>query len=298
MDIVSGIVTYEPDLERLDQNLSAVARQVEAVVVFDNGSSNRAAVRDLVSKYPNAELMESPNNVGIARALNRIFARAKELEAAWVLTLDQDSVVPPGMVGELQDVANTHPTAALISPYIVDRNKLSADEYRTLALPRIERFNQAARKGAITSGALTNLAAVQAVGGFDDRLFIDYVDYDLNQKLMLAGFEILRANHTHLYHEVGKAEKTWLRVPRRDISGNWHLERFYSFGHSPTRCYYKARNRILFSKKYGRAIGVTNEGAWQIPQQVALTLIFESQRAEKLRAFHRGVRDGMRMRTD
>jgi hypothetical protein len=54
----------------------------------------------------------------------------------------------------------------------------------------------------------------------------------------------------------------------------------------------------MFSRKYGRKLGLTHEGVWQLPQQIALTVLFEDQRGAKLRAFLKGIRDGMRERID
>ena len=41
----AGIVTYNPDLERLRANLNNTVSQVDAVFVFDNGSENVADIR-------------------------------------------------------------------------------------------------------------------------------------------------------------------------------------------------------------------------------------------------------------
>lgn len=289
----AGIVTYEPEIERLAQNVVAVASQVRQVIIYDNGSSNVSEIAELARHHANVELMQSSTNDGIAFALNRLSTRAVEIGAKWLVTLDQDSVSAPGMVEEMRAVARDG--IPVVTPYIVDRNKLSVDDYRQMKLPRVEFYRHAAWRGAITSGALVSLDVWAEVGGYDDRFFIDYVDYDFNQCVLLAGHRIARANGTYLLHEVGKAEKTWLFVPRRDLAGRWRLERFYAFGHSANRCYYKARNRVLFTRKYGRRIGFTHEGIWQIPQQVALTVMFEPDRGAKFRAFCRGVRDGLRM---
>ncbi len=290
---LAAVVTFNPDLDRLRQNLTAIAGQVEAVLVFDNGSGNAEAVELLGREFANLIVHRSPDNVGIAEALNQVAAQARDHGFCWLLTLDQDSVAAEGMVRELLDVADA--STAMVTPYIVDRNKMTVPEYHRLCLPRVEYYTQAARRGAITSGCLTSLRVLFEVGCFDAGFFIDYVDYDLNQRVLLAGHRIARANHTFLLHEVGRAERTWLRVPRKGLDGRWRLERFYSFGHSAFRCYFKARNRVLFTRKYGRRIGVTHEGIWQIPQQIALTLLFETDRRPKLAAFVRGIRDGVRM---
>lgn len=75
----AGIVTYNPDLERLRANLNNTASQVDAVFVFDNGSENVADIRSLAdSEYTTLRVEADPNNRGIAFALNRLLDAAKE----------------------------------------------------------------------------------------------------------------------------------------------------------------------------------------------------------------------------
>jgi rhamnosyltransferase len=242
---------------------------------------------------PNISVIRGRTNVGIAAALNRLAEVTVSGGASTLLTLDQDSVSASDMVSTL--AAEMGPRVGMVTPFIVDRNKLTLEEFELLRLPRIEQYRQPARRGAITSGALLNLDAWKQVGGFDELFFIDYVDYDFNQRVLEAGYIIYRANRTALLHEVGLATPTWLWTPRKDLAGRWRIERFFAFGHSPTRCYYKARNRIIFTRKHGRNLGLSHEGVWQIPQQVFLTLAFESQRGAKLKSFAQGVRDGCRV---
>lgn len=290
---VAGIVTYNPDLERLAANLASVTSQVSRTLIFDNGSANLREIEELICRMDCVDLEAHPTNAGIAFALNRLAEKARTLAAQWILLLDQDSVAAPRMLAELK--AAIDGDTAVVTPFIVDRNKMSVPEYHNLTLPPVQYFRRAAGKGAITSGSLVNLNALAEVGGFDEQLFIDYVDYDFNQRILLAGHRIARVNSTYLLHEVGKAHPTWLYLPRKTLDGGWAVERFYSFGHSAERCYYKARNRVLFTRKFWGRIGLTNEGAVQIPQQIFLTLLFERDRLRKLHAFFRGTLDGLRM---
>jgi rhamnosyltransferase len=291
--VVAGVVTFNPEIELLAANLRAISPQVSSVLVFDNASTNVNDVRDVVGRVENAELIESMQNVGIAAALNNIRIAAGDRGCLWLVTLDQDSVCAPNMVATLSERADR--LTPLLTPYIVDRNKITLQQYRRLELPSVQYYRRAASKGAISSGALVNLQTLDEVGGFDERFFIDYVDYDLNMRLLRAGYRIARVNKTYLLHQVGDARKTWLKTPRKSLDGEWYWETFYSFGHSPTRCYYKARNRILYSRKHWRSIGFANEGIAQIPQQILLTMIFERGRVPKFRAFVRGISDGIRL---
>ncbi|QVI27575.1 glycosyltransferase [Mycolicibacterium neoaurum] len=291
-DCVAGIVTFNPDISVLKENLLSVAPQVRIVFLFDNGSDNVGEVRQVVEEFDKARLMESNANLGVATALNRICTAALEAKATWLVTLDQDSVCAPDMVGVLLRQADE--STPLVTPFIIDRNKLTLDSYLSMTMPTVQYYRRAASKGAITSGCLLKLHVWQSMGGFDDLFFIDYVDYDFNMRLMRNGYRIARANQTYLLHEVGAARKTWLRTPRKSLDGEWHWETFYSFGHSPTRCFYKARNRVLYTRKHWRHIKFSNEGVLQIPQQVFLTMVFERDRLTKLRAFISGFRDGLR----
>ncbi|WP_157884740.1 MULTISPECIES: glycosyltransferase [Mycobacteriaceae] len=294
--VLAGIVTFNPDIERLRENVQAVSVQVEKIIIFDNASANVDDVCDVAREFGNADVIRSPRNIGIAAALNGIVDTASAHGCSWVLTLDQDSVCAADMVEKLR--ANADQSRPLVTPYIIDRNKMKLDEYLKLDLPPFQLFRRAASKGAITSGALVNTRVFDEVGSFDEKFFIDLVDYDFNMRLLQAGYPIVRVNGTYLVHEHGEARRTWLVTPRKSLDGRWYLERFYSFNHTSMRCYYKARNRVLYSKKYWRVIGLSNEGIAQIPQVIALTLLFEGDRMSKLRAFVRGIVDGIRTPVD
>lgn len=291
--ICAGIVSYNPSLDRILENVRAIAPQVSCTYVFDNGSANVDELRRALSAEEGVITIEHAENMGVAFALNRICERARLDGYTHVVTLDQDSVSTPGMVAELSVYAA--PEVGIVSPQIVDRNKEEVDSWRGFLDHKVVDVREAARKGVITSGCLTNLEAFGFVGGFDESFFIDYVDYDFNKRLLLEGYRIIRTGNTALIHECGSFESTWLWTPRKGQDGKWRMERFYSFGHSAFRCYYKARNRILYSKKYGPSGHIEGfEGARQIPAQILLTLLFEKGRRGKLSRFIDGIRDGRR----
>ncbi len=292
--VFAGIVTYEPDLARLASNLQRIAPQVARVLLFDNGSTTATQICQVANSIQGVEVHLSADNLGIATALNRLCGLAAQSGASHLVTLDQDSEASDGMVANLVEVSS--PKVPIVTPFIVDRNKMTVADFLALELPPFQDYRDPARKGAITSGSLIDLEVIQAVGGFSDEFFIDYVDYELNARVMASGYRIVRNNRTYLLHEVGRARPTWLWVPRKSIDGRWMFERFYSFGHAPSRCYYKARNRVLYTRRHWKSTILKNEGIWQIPQQLLLTLLFENQRPAKALAFARGTIDGVMFR--
>ncbi|HJG30340.1 MAG TPA: glycosyltransferase [Collinsella ihuae] len=289
--ISASIVTFNPDIDRLKENLDAISPQVHAVYLVDNGSKNADEIALLVKGYENAALIKLDENRGLAAAMNVASRQAVRDGSRSMLYLDQDSVSAPGMVRVLARYQG--PGIAIVAPQIVDRNKEGASDPAACLDRKTYKVASAARKGIITSGALVDLRAFFLVGGYDERFFIDYVDYDLNKRLLLEGFSLIRTGETYLLHECGKAVPTFLIVPRRGQDGRWCLERFCTFGHEAFRCYYKARNRVLFTKKYRLCGGNKGfEGTRQIAVQIILTLLFESDKRAKLKQFMRGIRDG------
>lgn len=86
--ITAGIVTFNPDLDRLKENVNAILPQVDRVIIFDNGSENRESIE---REYQDrAAIIKSEKNVGIAAALNGLMKKSVELGASWMLSLDQD----------------------------------------------------------------------------------------------------------------------------------------------------------------------------------------------------------------
>ena len=70
--LYAGIVSYNPDIKRLKENIIAIQNQVPKVVIFDNGSVNVQLIQEVILKFRNVELVKSKKNIGIAAALNRL----------------------------------------------------------------------------------------------------------------------------------------------------------------------------------------------------------------------------------
>lgn len=287
----AGVVTFNPQIERLRDNLDAITPQVDAVFIFDNGSANVADVRTLAAAYDGAVHVQGADaNLGIAAGLNAVLHWATDRSYDAVLLLDQDSVSTPGMVDALGRLLTGD--VALVCPFILDRNRMSEEEYRSQRLQSVERLASGASHGAITSGSLVDVRAALSVGGFDDALFIDYVDFDFNERLLLNGYVILKDNDVYLIHEKGKSGRTPFKVPRRRSDGKIVWTPLFTLGYGPMRCYYQARNRVVYWRKYHRWTKL--EGLVELPPLIVLSM-FEPHRLAKLKAYCRGIRDGVRM---
>jgi rhamnosyltransferase len=292
-DVCAGIVLYNPDPDRLLENIGAVLPQVGRVILVDNGSNEIDRIRALVGdRYPGGvDWTFNGENKGIAFALNQIVSEAARLGFFWALTLDQDSICGQGLVRLLRAAARTDPSIAMVSPYIVDVNLISLESYKDMELPEMEDVSL-----CITSGCLTCAGAVQKCGGFDNELFIDQVDHEMCIRLRRAGYRVVRANRAYILHEVGKSRELYLLPSLARLTGNqWLARPKYISNHTPIRVYYQTRNLFYLLRAYPDCMGAPNRTYWAgYCRGVALKLLREPQKLKKLAAFIRGVWDGQK----
>ena len=167
----AGIVLYNPEKERLKENLDAVCEQVEKVYCYNNGLQKADEINALLSAYKNLRVIGTGKNVGIAAALNELVKEAAKEDIEWILTLDQDSVVCNGMVTALASIKNEK-NVAIICPVIEDVRR--KNEAPAVVKNMVEDVNF-----CITSGSFMNVKKALEVGGFDEKLFIGLVDDEI-----------------------------------------------------------------------------------------------------------------------
>lgn len=240
----AGIVLYNPETDRLKENIIAIENQVDSIIIVDNNSLDSASILSSYSESEKFLIIRNKNNVGIAAALNQICDESLKLGFEWVLLLDQDSICSPSIVDSYSKYM-TNESVALLTPYIIDINKLTIEEYLKLNLPEISEA-----EWAITSGSAIRLSTWRKVGGFDERLFIDGVDIDYSIRLKINGYKQLRINREYLLQEVGHAEPTCIRRIHKDNAGSITIKRYYRSNHSLLRQYYMTRNGIIIARKY------------------------------------------------
>lgn len=226
--ILAGIVIYNPDLDKLHQNLSAIFPQVDRMIVVDNGSLNFNQAKSLLP--PETIVVHNERNLGIATALNQILQYALDYDFDWALTLDQDSVVADNMISVYRKVAASNQHLGVICCRYRDRNFAAPDDRLT---------RNCYVYSCITSASLVNVKAWQEIGGFDDYMFIDSVDHDFNHRLWKAGWGVFKTIDTELLHELGKSLKT--------MSFFGHKYKIYN--HSSLRYYYISRNGVYETRK-------------------------------------------------
>lgn len=286
--IAAGIVTFNPDISRLKENVEAIYTQVEQTFLVDNGSENIAEIEDTFAQYSGLTILKNSNNEGIAKALNQMVEQAVHCGMEWTLTLDQDSIAPANMIEGFLPYMEQQETAMLV-PVIRDRVR----EIMDMAEEAKEPYTYV--EMAITSGTLMKNDVWKQVQGFDEKLFIDYVDFDYCMKVKIAGYQIVRINDVILLHELGNATEikciTWLG---NLLKSKKLLAMRYTSNHSPIRLYYVTRNQLYYIRKYEAYLD-KKRAKRGIILGIIMKLIFEGNRVKKARAICKGIKDSKKL---
>ena len=272
--IYAGVVSFNPDVKRLKQNIEAIASQVDCVVVFENGSDQQ---RDIIKTIKGVLFLQAGKNLGMAGALNRLLNWGKQNGYEWMISLDQDSVCPNDYVEKMFPFLSAAEKAGIVGPVIIDRHigivghnpKNSWAEVRT----------------CITSGSFNNVEAWTEVGGYDESMFIDSVDFEYCYRLRKNGYKVIQVRDVHLQHELGNSQKRRFLLWKVEVNG-----------HTVFRKYYIARNNVYYPLKHRLWLHFIRGNLRNI-RLLVLTVLYEDEKGEKCRAIRKGWIDGIRINT-
>lgn len=295
MKIAAGIVVYNPDNNiRFRTCLEGILKQVEKVYLFDNSPES------ITDKIPERVVyMTEHRNLGISYALNRIMDAAKRDGFQWVLTMDQDSIVPEGLVDGYMKTIESTINIGIVCPQVIDGRR-SYMEIKEEPKQEIVDF-------CITSASCTSIKAWEKVGKFDDWLFIDLVDNDFCKRLVVSGYKIVKLNDKILNQEFGKIipkkeriQKFWIGMSK--LLNNQNIAKFsYRKFVSPMRIYYTCRNIIYVNKKLNNYGPVAYRDNYNCNSYIGFVISFilpsvlrAQDKFAVLKAAIKGTRDGKR----
>lgn len=275
--IYAGIVLYNPDILRLTDNINAIYPQVDGLIIVDNNSENLMDIKNLLKEFKNVILITNNDNLGIAKALNQIMEVGLNNHVDWILTLDQDSVVSKSLIYYYRKYIDL-PNVGMMTCLLKDRNaKGIADKFKD-ANDDYEEVEK-----CITSACLTNVAAWDHCGRFDEKMFIDYVDYDLCMTFRENGYRIIRVNQASVLHELGQS---------KDV--RFFTRKYVVSNHSSKRKYFFIRNRLYYNKKHSKILNLKEEYKGMFVY-IMLTLLYEPNKFSNFKAMVRGALDSRKM---
>lgn len=264
MKFVAVYVTYGPDMAYLERSLAAVRDQVDGIVIADNGGGPDDALAARLS----AEVIRMNGNEGIASALNAACTRAVEMGADWILSFDQDSLPPSGMVRRYEEIIAANPGLGQLGC------RYSGSE---------EFVGTRSADSVITSGAALSVPAFRQAGPYRGDYFIDMVDIEYSWRLRRCGWKVMQTSDVVLEHHLG------------DGLGGISLfgkKRLCYMRHTPSRWYYIVRNTMTLCREYGKVFpeecGAVRS---HLKRSLCRALVMDSQRRAILYAARSGCRD-------
>jgi hypothetical protein len=183
------------------------------VLVIDNGSSD-GSPEYVRARWPTVEVLEIPDNVGVAAALNRAVAVT---DTELLALLNNDVELEPDWLAELTLALDAHPEAVSATGKLLrfdDRSTIDAAGDLMLwsgavinrghGMPDDGRFDAAQAVFAASAGAaLYRRSAFDVVGQFDESFFAYLEDVDWGVRAQLAGLASRYVPAAVGYHKGG-----------------------------------------------------------------------------------------------
>ena len=237
--LAACVVLYNPD-DTIFENILTYGNYVDKLIVVDNSLKKNNLLIDRLNEVFESKLIYINNNdnLGIATALNQACDKAIELQFKWILTMDQDSSFInfdhyKKCLEKVQNVNNV----ALLAANTDKEGYSTCDKNDCSCNYREDKFS------VITSANIVNLEYFEEIGRFNDKLFIDMVDYDYCLRINIKKFKILYFPDVFVEHKLGEVHL------RTNI---FTRKKKYKTEHNAQRAYYISRNSLYLSKNYGK----------------------------------------------
>ncbi len=209
--ILAVIVLYklEPALSSSYTTLlesSAQAPHLDLTILLVDNTPGEAQAPELP---PPTLYLRCPANLGLANAYNRAIELAQQRGCTWLLTLDQDSTLPADFLAAIGSIAaqvEATPAIAAIAPRLVSGSTpLSPHFFRWGAVPQWFRQGWSGVPSkpvfAFNSGAMIRIDALEQVGGYDPRFWLDASDAMLFRRLHQHGKRVFVAGSIVIGHQ-------------------------------------------------------------------------------------------------
>jgi len=192
------------------------------VLVVDNGSTD-GSDQVICEAFPQVWFIANERNLGFAGGANVGLRWAQQRGAAYILFINNDTVLHRSLLTELVEVAEAHPRSGLLTPKIYYDDDLTlvwAAGARLARFPtRVKMIGFGKRdhprygvlrpvEFATGCALLIRSEMLEAVGGFDPIYWpIYHEDYDYCARVVKAGWEIWYVPTALMWHKVSRSQR-------------------------------------------------------------------------------------------
>lgn len=276
--ILGILVSYNTEpagfLQLLDRFSSTVP-----LVVCDNSTDKEIRARlQEHTQARNMTYLPMNGNVGIGHAQNLGIEYAKTRNAAFVLLIDDDSHLSATDALQLRE-AYWQLRAAGEKVGAVSARAVSADGKNLSNVSDPGQLGFTPCPLLNSSGTLIPVEVLAEVGGLDERLFIDLVDFDWGWRALRKGFGLFIAEGVRFQHALGIGAIQALGL-RAGIP-------------NPIRHYYQTRNTLFLMTRPHVPLHWKVSQVFNLIIKIAFYPIFVAPRLVRLSHFSRGLFDAM-----
>lgn len=290
VEVGAIVVSYNPEYSRLLSLCDSLSKQVDVIILVDNGSNN--FISEKISIADNVIVISLRENQGIATAQNVGIKKIIDLGLKYVVFFDQDSIVPNGLIGCLKNnfiACSQHGhSVSAVGPIFFDYR--FSFYYPQIVLNRFGVRNRLVLKPTdpvtevsfiISSGMFTSVDVLNDVGFMTDELFIDYVDTEWCFRSLSKGYKIFAIPDACMEHAIGDNNIKFIC---------WKLP-----VHSPFRRYYRMRNMFyLFKLPYIPFLLKLREFITNNIHQLIITITSDNKKAY-LNSWFKALVDGIKI---
>lgn len=191
------------------------------VVVVDNGSKDDS-VQVVRSSFPGADVVEIGKNLGFAGGNNIGIKYAMEQGADYVFLINNDTTVHPDYLKELVEVAESDPSIGAVGSKIYYHSEPQRiwfaggkinwlkNKGEHIGLGEIDKgqHEKIREVGYLTGCALlVKREVLERVGVLEDDYFLYYEDADYSLRIKNAGYKIVCAPKSKIYHKISRSTK-------------------------------------------------------------------------------------------
>jgi len=269
---VAGVVVLYNPTEEIYNNVLSYVNQVDYLYVVDNSEMTSENANIVIAAHPDrVKLIKKKQNIGIAASLNLAAEIAVKDGSDLLLTMDQDSRVSENYIPKMLQVFERDNEIGILAPFIIHTKNP-----RTPKDSGIENITV-----AMTSGSLIRLSAHREIGGFLEKLFIDYVDNEYCLRMKSFGFKVMKLNSVYVYHELGEVK--FRKFLFKDV---------FPTNHSALRLYYRSRNRFYIHKVYKNIFPkYIKFDRYVFIKEIFKVFLYEKNKTEKIKMIFLGYVD-------
>lgn len=271
MKIAACVILYNPE-EPVIENIHSYINHVGKLFLIDNSQVIRDNLQKKYNSLSNTIIIHDGNNEGIAKRLNQACELAISNNFDYLLTMDQDSNFNEDVILKyfqcLESIQEKDVSMVGVN------YKEKTDEFNC---------NYSKTNLLITSGSIINLKLFRTIGGFDEKLFIDFVDTEYCFRSIQKNYSVIEFKNIFLQHNLGQVSEKYSLKSLKKTKRTFHSE---------MRLYYMIRNyfylKFLYQTKFPKEIAYFRR---DIFNRIKNKVLYENNRVKTIKLIVKGIFD-------